>query len=56
MGPHLKTPEDITAFPYFPSGTTSILSQTLTRDVWEQLKDKKDKKEKKQKKDKKDKK
>ena len=43
MGPHLKTPEDITEFPYFPSGTTSILSKVLTRDVWDQLKDKKDK-------------
>lgn len=43
MGPHLKSPEDIKEFPYFPSGTTSILSQILTRDVWDQLKDKKDK-------------
>ena len=43
MGPHLKSPEDIKAFPYFPSGTTSILSQCLTRDVWEQCKDRKDK-------------
>lgn len=43
MGSHLKSPEDITGFPYFPSGTTSLLSKCLTRDVWEKLKDKKDK-------------
>ena len=42
-GPHLQSPEEIKEFPYFPSGTTSILSQVLTRDVWDQLKDKKDK-------------
>ena len=42
MGEHLKTPEDITGFPYFPSGTKSLLAQNLTRDIWEQLKDKKD--------------
>lgn len=43
MGSHLQTPEDIKEFPFFPSGTTSILSQCLTKDVWEQCKDLKDK-------------
>lgn len=43
MGSHLKTPEDITNFPYFPSGTSSLLAKCLTRDVWEQCKDRKDK-------------
>lgn len=43
MGSHLQTPEDITDFPYFPSGTTSLLCKCLTRDVWEKCKDRRDK-------------
>lgn len=43
MGEHLKSPEDIVNFPYFPSGTTSLLSKCLTRDIWEKCKDRKDK-------------
>ena len=43
MGSHLSTPEDITGFPYFPSGTKSLLQKCLTRDVWEKCKDRKDK-------------
>ena len=43
MGSHLKAPEDITEFPYFPGGTKSLLAKCLTRPVWDQLKDKKDK-------------
>jgi arginine kinase len=43
MGSHLRTPEDITGFPYFPSGTKSLLQKCLTRDVWEKCKDRKDK-------------
>ena len=43
MGEHLKSPSDIKSFPYFPSGTQSLLSTVLTRDVWEQCKDRKDK-------------
>lgn len=42
MGEHLKTPEDITGFPYFPSGTKSLLHKCLTPKIWEELKDKKD--------------
>lgn len=42
MGSHLKSPEDIKSYPFFPSGTNSALSRHMTRDVWEQLKDKKD--------------
>jgi creatine kinase/arginine kinase len=43
MGSHLKTPCQITKFPYFPGGTGSLLSKVLTRDVWDACKDKKDK-------------
>ena len=43
MGSHLESPEDVKNFPYFPSGTTSLLSKCLTRDIWEQCKDRKDK-------------
>lgn len=43
VGSFLSTPSQITKFPYFPSGTKSLLSQTLTRDVWEACKDRRDK-------------
>jgi len=43
MGSHLKTPCEIKSFPYFPSGTTSLLSKCLTRDVWEKCHGKADK-------------
>ena len=43
MGSHLSDPSTITKFPFFPSGTKSLLSKVLTRDVWEQCKDKTDK-------------
>jgi arginine kinase len=43
MGSHLNGPEDVVNFPYFPSGTTSLLSKCLTRDIWEKCKDRKDK-------------
>ena len=43
VGPHLKSPEEIEALPYFPTGTKSLLCQCLTPEIWEQLKDKKDK-------------
>lgn len=43
MGDHLSCPEAITQYPFFPSGTTSLLSKCLTRDVWEKCKDRKDK-------------
>ena len=42
MGDHLASPDRITKFPYFPSGTKSLLSKTLTRDVWDKCKNKKD--------------
>ena len=41
-GPHLKSTDDLTGYPVFPDGTTSLLSKNLSRDVWEQLKDAKD--------------
>lgn len=43
MGSHLNDASEITDFPYFPSGTTSILCKCLTRDVWEKCKDRRDK-------------
>jgi hypothetical protein len=42
MGSHLKDPAEIKSFPFFPSGTKSLLSKVLTRDVWDACKDKKD--------------
>jgi hypothetical protein len=35
MGEHLKSPADITSMPYFPTGTSSLLSKCLTKDIWE---------------------
>merc|ERR1712045_494672 len=43
MGSHLVFPSQITKFPYFPSGTGSLLQKVLTRDVWDACKDKRDK-------------
>jgi hypothetical protein len=43
MGDHLKTPEDIKGMPYFPTGCNSLLQKCLTKDVWEQCKDRRDK-------------
>ena len=43
MGSHLKNPEDITGYPYFPTGTGSLLQKCLTKDIWEQCKDRRDK-------------
>jgi len=43
MGSHLQTPEDIKGFPYFPTGTSSLLHKCLTKDIWEKCKDRKDK-------------
>jgi len=43
MGEHLNTPNDITGMPYFPTGTGSLLQKCLTRDIWEQCKDRRDK-------------
>lgn len=38
----LKKPEDLTGFPVFPSGTKSLLSKYLTRDIWAQYADQTD--------------
>merc|ERR1711990_850536 len=35
-------PEDIKGLPHFPTGTKSLLSKCLTKDVWETCKDRKD--------------
>lgn len=43
VGSHLKNPEEITGLPYFPTGTKSLLMKCLTRDIWEQCKDRRDK-------------
>jgi hypothetical protein len=42
-GPHLKKPEDITGFPEFPAGTTSLVSKYLTKEVYDKYKGQKDK-------------
>lgn len=39
MGLHLKTYEDLTSFPVYPPGTTSLVSKYLTRDIWNKYKD-----------------
>ena len=43
VGSHLNSPEDITHMPYFPTGTKSLLQKCLTKDIWEQCKDRRDK-------------
>lgn len=43
VGYHLKEPSEVTKLPYFPAGTKSLLSKCLTRDIWNQCKDRKDK-------------
>lgn len=43
VGSHLKSPEDLVAFPNFPAGTKSLLSKFLTPEIWEKLHDHKDK-------------
>ena len=42
-GSHLKSPEDLVGFPVFPSGTKSLLSKHLSRDIWNKYHDQKDK-------------
>ena len=41
MGEHLKTPEDITAYPYFPAGAKCIMAKVITPAVWDKCKDRK---------------
>ena len=41
-GSHLKKLEDLSGFPVFPADTKSLLSKNLTKEIWDQLKDKKD--------------
>jgi len=43
VGEHLMNPSEINGMPYFPSGTTCLLSKCLTQEVWNQCKDLKDK-------------
>lgn len=43
VGTHLAKPEDVVDFPTFPEGTKSLLSKHLSRQIWNQLRDKKDK-------------
>ena len=43
VGTQLTKPEDIVEFPTFPDGTKSLLMKHLSRQIWNQLKDKKDK-------------
>lgn len=42
-GPWIKTPEDIVDFPLFPEGhQQSLVCKYLTKEIWEEYKDKKD--------------
>jgi len=43
MGSHLSSPEDIKGLPYFPTGTKSLLSKCLSKEIWDQCKDRRDK-------------
>ena len=43
VGEHLMSSSEINGMPYFPAGTTSLLSKCLTQEVWNQCKDLKDK-------------
>merc|ERR1711998_220657 len=43
VGSHLNSPEDIRGLPYFPTGTKSLLSKCLTKEIWDQCKDRRDK-------------
>lgn len=43
VGSHIASADNLTGFPVFPAGTKSLLCKYLTRDLWDQLKDKKDK-------------
>jgi len=43
MGDHLKTPDDITGMPFFPTGCGSLLQKCLTPKIWDQCKDRRDK-------------
>ena len=42
-GSHLRKPADITGFPQFPAGTTSLLSKYLTKDIYDQYRGQQDK-------------
>ena len=42
VGSHLRDWDDVKDLPYFPSGTTSLLSKALTPAIWEQCKDRRD--------------
>lgn len=43
VGSWLQTADEVKNFPYFPAGTKSLLAKCLTREIWEQCKDRKDK-------------
>lgn len=42
-GSHLKSPNDLTGFPVFPSGTKSLLMKHLSKELWAKYADDKDK-------------
>jgi hypothetical protein len=43
VGSQLHSPTDLKGFPKFPQGTKSLLSKSLTKDVWNHLKNAQDK-------------
>lgn len=42
VGPHLKSPEDLKEWPQFPDDCHSLLKKALTKEVWDEYKDKSD--------------
>jgi len=43
VGSWLKSADEVKNIPYFPAGTKSLLAKCLTKEIWEQCKDRKDK-------------
>lgn len=43
VGSHLSSPSEVRGFPYFPTGCKSLLQKCLSKDIWEQCKDRRDK-------------
>ena len=42
VGAHLKSPFDLQGYPEFPSGTKSLLSKYLTKEIWLEYKNEED--------------
>ena len=42
VGSHLQSPDDLVNMPHFPEGTKSSCCKFLSKEIWEEYKDKKD--------------